>query len=62
MRKPSGADARLAVLCLAGFAACTYPLLSAVDGGTGPFGIPALFVYLFCVWAALIAVIVWLRR
>ena len=62
MRKPSRADARLAVFCLAGFAACTYPLLSAVDGGTGPFGVPALFVHLFGVSAALIALIVRLRR
>ena len=62
MRQPSRADARRAVLCLAGFAACTYPLLSAVDGGTGVLGIPALFVYLFGLWAALIAVILVLRR
>ncbi len=62
MRKTGRAHARLAVLCLAGFAACSYPLLAAVDGGSGYRGVPALFVYLFGVWAALIAVILVLRR
>ncbi len=62
MRNPNRVVARLAVLGLAGFAACSYPLLSAVDGATGPGSVPALFVYLFGVWAALILLILLLRE
>lgn len=62
MRPPSRRDIGLAVLSLLGLALFGYPLLATVDGGSGAAGWPALFVYLFAVWAALIALAFLLRR
>jgi len=36
------------------------PLLWLVDVEVSIFGVPALFAYLFCVWAAFIAVLAWI--
>lgn len=62
MRQPSRRRRGLAALSVAGFALFSYPLLAIVDGDTGVAGWPALAVYLFVVWAALIALTVLLRR
>ena len=62
MRPPSRRDIGLAVLSLLGLALFGYPLLATVDGGCGPAGWPALLVYLFSVWAVLIALAFTLRR
>jgi len=44
---------RLIALLVAGGAVLNYPLLSALRGRGLVAGIPALYVYLFVVWAAL---------
>jgi len=62
MRQPSRRELGLAALSLVGLALFGYPLLAVVDGGTGPLGIPALFVYLYGVWALLVTLTVLLRR
>ncbi|MEQ1438336.1 hypothetical protein AAG565_03135 [Fontimonas sp. SYSU GA230001] len=62
MQQPSRRSLSLAVLGLVGFGLFNYPLLSVVDGASGPLGAPALLIYLFAVWAALIGLTLWLRR
>lgn len=57
MRKPSLTGQRLAALFLLGFLLLNYPLLSLSGGGQIWFGIPVLYLYIFGVWAALIALI-----
>lgn len=52
----------LAVVALLGFALFNFPLLSLADGHSGPFGAPALLLYLFGVWAVLIVLAAVLRR
>ncbi len=46
---------RLIALFLLGCLTFNYPLVSLFAGGTHVFGIPLLYVYVFCVWALLIA-------
>jgi len=54
---------RLVALLVAGGAVLNYPLLSALRGRGLVAGIPALFVYLFLVWAGLaLATALVLRR
>ena len=37
-----------------------YPLLSLFDHGGMLFGVPSLFLYVFLVWAGLIASMIWI--
>lgn len=46
---------RIIALFVAGLLAFSYPLLSTVDRLWLPFGVPVLIVYLFGVWAAIVA-------
>jgi hypothetical protein len=46
---------RLIVLCIAGFLALNYPLLSLFDRAQLVLGIPLLFFFLFIFWAFFIA-------
>ncbi|MBF0455325.1 MAG: hypothetical protein HQL72_10980 [Magnetococcales bacterium] len=48
---------RLLALCIAGFIALNYPLLSLFDQAELTLGIPVLFLYLFLVWAVIISLI-----
>jgi hypothetical protein len=51
---------RLAALGLLGVPLLTYPLLSLPAGDLG--GIPATYLYLFGVWAGLIALAAWVAE
>ena len=53
MKRASPVRQRLAALGLLGLTLLTYPLLSLPEGSLG--GIPATYLYLFGVWAGLIA-------
>ena len=55
MIRPSIKGQRLAALFLLGFLLLNYPLLGLFAGTSHVFGIPALYVYVFAVWALLIA-------
>lgn len=57
MRKPSLTGQRLAALFLLGFLLLNYPLLSLFTGTRIWLGIPVLYLYIFGVWTALIALI-----
>ena len=46
---------RLAALALLGLLLFNYPLLDLFTGAGELLGIPALYLYVFAVWAALIA-------
>jgi hypothetical protein len=48
---------RLIALFLFGALLLNYPLFSLFAGATVVFGIPLLYVYVFAVWAALIALL-----
>jgi hypothetical protein len=58
MIRPSLKGQRLAALFLLGFLLLNYPLLDLLAGPGQVFDIPALYVYVFAVWAALIALMV----
>jgi hypothetical protein len=55
MIRPSIKGQRLAALFLLGFLLLNYPLLDLCAGPSHVLGIPALYVYVFAVWALLIA-------
>ena len=55
MIRPSIKGQRLVALFLLGFLLLNYPLLDLVAGAGHVLGIPALYVYVFAIWAALIA-------
>jgi len=55
MIRPSIKGQRLAALFLLGFLLLNYPLLDLFAGPSHVLGIPALYVYVFAVWALLIA-------
>jgi hypothetical protein len=48
---------RLIALFMLGALLLTPPLLIVFNHGTRVFGVPALYLYLFAVWAALIALV-----
>ena len=48
---------RLVVLFLIGALMFNYPLLALFDRASTAFGIPVLYVYMFCAWALLIALL-----
>ncbi len=56
--RPSVKGQRLVALFLLGFLLFNYPLLTLFAGPTRAWGIPLLYVYVFAVWAALIALMV----
>lgn len=51
---------RFAALGLLGLSLLTYPLLSLPSGSLG--GVPAGYLYLFGVWAGLIALAAWIAE
>lgn len=51
---------RLAAIFLLGVALLNYPLLSLFDHGVEASAIPPLILYVFLVWAGLIAVMAWI--
>lgn len=51
---------RLAAIFLLGAALLNYPLLSLFDHGAATSAIPPLFLYVFLVWAGLIALMAWI--
>jgi hypothetical protein len=54
MIRPSMKGQRLAALFLLGFLLFNYPLLDLFTGPTQLWGVPALYAYVFAVWALLI--------
>ncbi|HEY7252198.1 MAG TPA: hypothetical protein VIG37_16990 [Methylomirabilota bacterium] len=55
--------AELAVACFLLFGAClVWPLLSIANRPALILGVPALVVYLFAVWAAMVVVLIALAR
>ncbi len=60
MRQANPARQRLAALGLLGIPLLSYPLLGLPQGEW--LGLPAIFIYLFGVWAGLIAVAAWLAE
>jgi hypothetical protein len=59
MIRPSIKGQRLVALFLVGFLLLNYPLLNLFAAPDRVFGIPILYAYVFAVWAALIALMVW---
>ena len=57
MRPPPGPGQRLVALFALGVALFNFPLLGLFDRAATAFGIPVLYVYIFCVWALLIALL-----
>ena len=55
MIRPSIKGQRLVALFLLGFLLLNYPLLDLFAGPGQVLGIPVLYVYMFAVWAVLIA-------
>lgn len=60
MKRASPVRQRLAALGLLGVPLLTYPLLSLPGGYLA--GIPATYLYLFGVWAGLIAMAAWVAE
>ena len=50
---------RLTALCLLGFLLFNYPILALFNLPNTVFGIPVLYVWIFCAWAVLIALMAW---
>ena len=57
MKPPAGHGQRLVALFPLGVALFNFPLLALFDRAATAFGIPVLYVYIFCAWALLIALI-----
>lgn len=51
---------RLVALFLFGCVAVNYPVLAIFDVQASLAGIPALYLYVFGIWAALIALMAWI--
>ncbi|PKO92433.1 MAG: hypothetical protein CVU16_06720 [Betaproteobacteria bacterium HGW-Betaproteobacteria-10] len=60
MKRASPVRQRLGALALLGVPLLTYPLLSLPAGSWA--GIPATYLYLFGVWAGLIALAAWVAE
>ncbi|NMG42996.1 hypothetical protein GPA22_04530 [Aromatoleum toluvorans] len=56
------AGQRLVAAFLGGALLFNYPVLSLLDRSEPFFGMPMLWVCLFAVWAALIAVVAWIAE
>ena len=50
---------RLTALCLLGFLLFNYPVLALFNVPAAVLGIPVLYFWIFCAWAALIALMAW---
>jgi hypothetical protein len=50
----------LVALFALGVVLLSWPFLTVVNGADAVFGVPRLVLYLFVVWAAIIAVLFWL--
>jgi hypothetical protein len=59
MTRPSIKGQRLVALFLLGLLLFNYPLLNLFAGPGQVLGIPLLYVYVFAVWALLLALIAW---
>ena len=57
MKRTGRTRERLVGSALAGSVALNFPLLELVSGAGEPLGIPSLFLYLFLVWAGLVALV-----
>ena len=57
MKPGSGPGQRLVALFALGVALFNFPLLALFDRTATAFGVPVLYVYIFCVWALLIALL-----
>lgn len=65
MNRPGLRNQKLIALFLLSALLLNYPLLALADGaGSGRLiaGIPALYVYLFAVWAGLIGLMAWVME
>jgi hypothetical protein len=62
MRSDVGATARVIAVFLLGCLAFGYPLLALFNVPTTVVGVPALYLYVFGAWAALILLIAWAVR
>ncbi len=51
---------RLVALFLLGWVLVNYPILSVFDVPRACFGIPVIYLYVFGVWAAVIALMAWI--
>lgn len=56
------AGQRLVVVFLAGVVLFNYPVLMLFDRPELAFGFPLLYVFVFVMWAALIALIAWIAE
>jgi len=59
MQRSSLSGQRLVAVFMVGCVLFNYPVLSLFDRALVLFGAPLVFVYLFAVWAALIALMAW---
>jgi hypothetical protein len=59
MQRSSLSGQRLVVIFMIGCFLFNYPVLSLFDRAHALLGAPLVFVYLFAVWAALIALMAW---
>lgn len=59
MMRRSLARQRLVAVFLTAALLFNYPLLSLFDRPEAVFGLPILYVFMFAVWGAVIAVIAW---
>jgi len=62
MRSDVGATARVIPVFLLGCLAFGYPLLALFNVPATVIGVPALYLYVFGAWAALILLIAWAVR
>ena len=62
MRSDVSATARVIAVFLLGCLAFGYPLLALFNVPTTVIGVPALYLYVFSTWAALILLIAWAVR
>jgi hypothetical protein len=53
---------RFVALCLLGMLLFNYPILALFNVSGMVFGVPVLYVYMFCAWAALIALMAWIAE
>jgi len=51
---------RLVAVFVLGLVLVNYPILSAFDVPAAYFGIPVVYLYVFGVWAAVIALMAWI--
>ena len=57
MKPPTARGPRLVALFLIGALLFNYPVLALFDRTATAFGIPVLYVYIFCAWALLIGLL-----